>query len=287
MTADLAARRRLRPGRTGRIVRNVVLVIVSAAFVIPLVWMALTALKTSDQVFTSPPVVIPDPPVWSNFGDALFGYQFGRYLLNTLVLSVVVAAGNLLSASLTAYGLAIVEWRHRNLAFVLVLSTLLLPDFVTLIPLYGLFRELGMVGGLPGTLPLILPAFFGKAYYIFLLRQFMLGLPKELPDAARIDGASELGILVRIVLPLCRPALLSLTLYSFVYTWSDFLLPLVYLKDQSLYTVSVGLAEFQGRYQTQWPQMMAAAAVAVVPILIVFVLAQRAFVRGATTSGLK
>ena len=249
--------------------------------------MLITALKTSGQVFTSPPVLIPNPPMWSNFMDALVGHGFARYLLNTTLLSAVTALGNLVSASLAAYGLSMLEWRYRNHIFVLVLSTLLLPDFVTLIPLYTLFREVGLVGGLQGALPLVLPAFFGKAYFIFLLRQFMLGLPRELADAARIDGCSELGILIRIVLPLCRPALLSLLLYSLVYTWSDFLLPLVYLKDKDLYTVSVGLADFQGRYQTQWPQMMAAATVTVVPILIVFIIAQRAFVRGASTSGIK
>lgn len=267
--------------------RHVIMAMISLVFVAPLLWMIVTALKTSAEVFTYPPVLIPAHPQWSNFASALTTYHFGRYLANTLGLSVLNAAGNLISASLSAYGLAMIQWRQREKVFLLVLSTLLLPDAVTLIPLYSLFRTVGMVGGPFGTLPLILPSFFGKAYFIFVLRQFMLGIPIQLADAARIDGCTELGVLVRIVLPLCRPALLAITLFSLIYTWNDFLLPLVYLRDEPYYTVSVGLAQFQSRYQTQWPPLMAAASIAVVPILIVFVIAQRYFFRGLTTTGLR
>lgn len=190
-------------------------------------------------------------------------------------------------ATLAGYALARVEWKRRNLAFLIVLSTLLLPDFVTLVPLYSIFRSLGMIGGIQGYLPLILPSFFGKAYFIFLMRQFMLGIPRELSETARIVGASEMRVLLRVIMPLCRPAMLSIALYSLIYTWSDFLQPLVYLRSQQYYTVSVGLAQLQGKYQTHWPQMMAAAAVTVIPILVVFLLVQKKFVHGISTTGIK
>jgi multiple sugar transport system permease protein len=273
--------------RAGTPTRHVVLVAVAVLFIAPLVWMLITSLKTQDQVFTWPPVLVPRPLDWGNYSQALIGASFLRYLGNTAALSVVVATGNLISATLVAYSLARVDWKWRNAAFLVVLSTLLLPDTVTIVPLYSLFRKLGMVGGIQGFLPLILPSWFGKAYFIFMLRQFMLGIPGELSHAARVDGAGEIRILWSIIVPLCRPALLSVTLFSLIYTWSDFLQPLVYLSNPKYYTVSVGLAAFQGRYSTQWGQMMAAAAVTIVPIIIVFLVAQRQFVRGLATSGLK
>lgn len=276
---------RTRRHHVGSASRQVVIVIISAIFVIPLLWMINTSLKTSAQVFTYPPILVPPKPQWSNFIQALTTFHFGRYLINTAVISLLNVVGNLVSASLSAYGLSMVQWRHRERVFLLVLSTLLLPDAVTLIPLYTMFRSLGMVGGPIGTLPLIIPSFFGKAYFIFVLRQFMSTIPMPLADAARIDGCTEMGVLVRIVLPLCRPALVAIALFSIIGTWNDFLAPLVYLRDQPYYTVSVGLAQFQSHFQTQWPQLMAASSIAIIPIIIVFVLAQRYFFRGLSTIG--
>lgn len=267
--------------------RQLVLMPVALAFLTPLLWMVSTSLKRHDQVFTWPPVIVPHPAQWHNYLDVLVHDGFARYLINTAVLSTVVTLGTLFSATVTAYSLARVDWRWRNAAFLLVISTMLLPDFVTIIPLFSMYQKLGLVGGIPGFLPLVLPAWFGKAYFIFLMRQFMLGIPNELSDAARIDGCSEVGILRRIILPLCRPALLSVTLFSIIATWSDVLQPLVYLRDDKYFTVSLGLAQFQGRYVTQWEQMLAAAAVTAVPILLVFLAAQKQFVRGITTTGIK
>ena len=163
--------------------RHVALFAVAVIFVAPLVWMLITSLKSQSQVFTWPPVLVPHPLDWGNYSQALIGASFLRYLGNTAALSVVVAAGNLISATLVAYSLARVDWKWRNAAFLVVLSTLLLPDTVTIVPLYSLFRKLGMVGGIQGFLPLILPSWFGKAYFIFMLRQFMLGIPGELSHA--------------------------------------------------------------------------------------------------------
>ncbi|GAA3227314.1 carbohydrate ABC transporter permease [Dactylosporangium siamense] len=285
MRSDLDEPVALRSGPRWR--RQLALMPVALLFLIPLLWMISTSLKRHDQVFTWPPVLIPNPAQWHNFLDVLVKDGFGRYLLNTIALSTVVTVGTLFSATLTAYSLARVDWKWRNAAFLLVISTMLLPDFVTIIPLFSMYQKLGLVGGVPGFLPLVLPAWFGKAYFIFLMRQFMLGIPTELSDAARMDGCSELGILLRIVLPLCRPALLSVALFSIIATWSDVLQPLVYLRDEKYFTVSLGLAQFQGRYVTQWEQMLAAASVTAVPVLIVFVLAQKKFVRGISTTGIK
>jgi multiple sugar transport system permease protein len=275
------------PGRS-RILLHFILIVISLGFLAPIFWMIITSLKVPTQVFTWPPVIIPHPIVWKNYPDALIISNFGRYFLNTVFLSVCVILGNLFSCSLAAYGFSRLEWKGRDTVFLIVLSTLILPDQVTMIPLFVIFKKLGMVGnGYMGYLPMILPAWFGRAYFIFMMRQFFMGIHHELSDAARIDGCSDLGILWRIILPLSKPAIIAVALFTLIATWSDFLTPLIYIRDPQYYTISVGLSAFQGRYMTQWNQLMAAAGMMIVPVLIVFIVAQKQFVQGISMTGLK
>jgi multiple sugar transport system permease protein len=265
-----------------------ILICICLAFFVPIIWMVITSLKANNQVFTWPPVFIPNPALWGNYPQALQVSNFGRYFFNTVFLSFWVILGNLVSCSLVAYGFSRIEWKGRDVVFIIVLSTLILPDQVTLVPLFIIFKKLNLVGnGYVGYLPLILPAWFGRAYFIFMMRQFFLGIPKELSDAARIDGCSDLGILWRIILPLSKPAMIAITLFTLIGTWSDFLNPLVYIREPAYYTISVGLSNFQNRYMTQWNQLMAAAAMMTVPVLLVFIIAQKQFVQGISMTGLK
>lgn len=256
---------------------------VGIIFIAPFLWMVITSLKVSEQVFTWPPIFIPQPVKWINYYDALTFLPFGRYFFNSFFLCVVVVSGTLLSNTLIAYGFSRVDWIGRDIVFWLVLSTMMLPMQVTMIPIYIIFRKLGWVGGF---LPLMVPAFFGSAYYTFLLRQFFRGIPFELSEAARIDGCSELGILRYIILPLAKPALTTIALFAFIGTWNDFLGPLIYLRDEQLYTVTLGLQQFQSRYVTPMNQLMAASTVAIIPVLVVFFLAQRMFIEGISITGM-
>jgi multiple sugar transport system permease protein len=253
------------------------------AFLAPILWMFLTSLKTAEQVYTWPPVILPPQPQWKNYVDAMTFAPFGRYYINSFFLCACVVIGTLLSNTLIAYGFSRIKWPGRDLVFIIVLATLMLPFQVTMIPVYIIFKKLGWVGTF---LPLIVPAFFGNAYYIFLLRQFFRGIPYELSDAARIDGCSELGILWHIILPLSKPAIVTVALLSFLGTWNDFLGPLIYLHDERFYTVTLGLQSFISRIWTPMEQMMAASTVAVIPILIIFLLAQKYFVEGINLTGL-
>jgi multiple sugar transport system permease protein len=211
-------------------------------------------------------------------------FPFWQYLFNTLVICAGTVVGTLLSNSLIAYGLARIEWPGRNLLFVLLLGTLLLPFQVTLIPLFIMFAHIGWVDT---YLPLIVPAFFGNAFFMFLLRQFFMGIPRELGEAVRIDGGSEFTIFWRIVLPLSKPALAVVALFAFINTWNDFLGPLVYLRTQSKYTLAIGLNTFLGQYGSQWSWLMAASALVFIPIVILFFFTQRLFIQGITFTGSK
>jgi len=257
-------------------------------FIAPLLWMLITSLKDNSQVFHDPPILIPNPIRLENFVVAMVKGNFGRYLLNTIFLSSAVIVGTLITCSIVAYGFSRLEWKGRDLVFMLVISTMLIPEHVTLVPLFVVFKKLGLVGGgFKGYLPLILPAWFARPFYIFMIRQFFMGIPKELSDAARIDGCSEFGILWRIIMPLSKPAMIAVALFSLIGTWNDFLAPLVYIQDEKYFTLSIGLAAFQGKYITQWNQVMAASTLMVLPILLVFLVAQKQFVQGISLTGLK
>lgn len=257
---------------------------VALAFVFPLYWMVSTSLKTDIEIFMVPPTLIPLDPQWQNYPASTQYIPFWQYMLNTLVICALTIIGTVISCSLIAYGFARVRWPGRNVVFIIYLSTIMLPAQVTMIPLYIVFRQIGWVGTM---WPLVVPAFFGNALYVFLLRQFFMTIPNELTDAARIDGANELGIFWRIMLPLLKPALATVALFTFVATYRDFLGPLIYLTEQNQWTISLGLKMFQNMYGAQWQLMMAAATLTMIPTMILFFLTQRTFIEGIALTGIK
>lgn len=262
----------------------VICTIIAVAYVFPLFWMVSTALKSDAEVFKVPPTLLPEVAQWQNFPAATQYIPFWGYMANTFFICALTIVGTVISCSLIAYGFARVRWPGRNIAFVIYLSTIMLPPQVTMIPLYIVYRQLGWVGT---YWPLVVPAFFGNVVYVFLLRQFLMTIPNELSDAARIDGANELGIFRRIMLPLIKPALASVALFTFVATYRDFLGPLIYLTDETQWTISLGLKMFQNMYGLQWQLMMAASALTMVPMIILFFLTQRTFIEGIALTGIK
>jgi multiple sugar transport system permease protein len=255
-------------------------------FAVPFYWLLSSSLKTPQQIFAMPPVWWPRPIVWQNYVRVFTASPFGRYMLNTLAIAAPVTIGTVLSCSLVAYGFSCIQWPGRDLLFAITLSTLMVPSIVTMVPLFILFRHLTWTGTYK---PLIVPSFFGSAYHIFLLRQFFRTIPVELSDAARVDGASELAIFMRIVLPLARPALAVVSLFSFIGTWGDFMGPLIYIDKMDRYTVALGLLSFMGdrAHETDWGMLMAASTITLLPVVVIFFLAQRTFIEGITLTGLK
>ncbi len=270
--------------RLARTAAYLIITLVAVAYVFPLYWMIVTALKTDVEIFRVPPTLVPTDPQWQNFGLSTTYIPFWLYMRNTAIVSGLTIIGTVASCALIAYGFARVRWPGRNAVFLVYLSTIMLPAQVTMIPLYIVFRQLGWVGTF---LPLVVPAFFGNALYVFLLRQFFMTIPNELTDAARIDGASELGIFSRIMLPLLKPALATVALFTFVATYRDFLGPLIYLTDQSQWTISLGLQMFKNMYGAQWQLMMAAATITMIPTVVLFFLTQRTFIEGIALTGIK
>jgi len=244
--------------------------------------MVVTALETPDEVFGGG--ILPAHWTFSNFDSAVTAMPFLRYLGNTALLVSLNVCGTLLSCPLVAYALAKLPWLGRRLVFGSILATMMLPAQVTLIPLYLLWSRLGFVGTF---WPLIIPQFFGTPFYIFLLRQFFASLPNWLRDAARIDGASELRIYYRIVLPQARAALATVAVFQFVATWTDFLLPLIYLNNSQNYTLSLGLYNFVNQQGVMWGPLMAACLLFTLPVLGLFMFAQRYFVSGIATTRVK
>lgn len=262
------------------------LLFLSFLFLFPLFWMVTSALKVESQIFKWPPQWIPNPVMWSNFQDAFSNplLPFGQFIKNTLIIEVGVLAGRLISCTLVAYGFARLNAPGKNFLFGLLLATLLLPNVAILIPQYILFYRIGWVNTF---LPLIVPAWFGNAYAIFLMRQFFMTIPRELEEAAVIDGASTFRIIWSVIVPLSIPVLSVIAILTFKDTWNEFLNPLLYLREPSMYTVSVGLAYFNGQYDVKMNLLMAASVTLMLPIVILFIVAQRSFVEGISLTGLK
>jgi multiple sugar transport system permease protein len=270
----------------GAVIRHAVLILVSILFIFPFYWMVITALKDNSRVFTYPIEWWPDPVRWDNFSTAInyAGFPFFLYLRNSLFYSVSVALGTIISCAAVGYGFARLRFPGREMLFVFTIATLMIPGIVTFIPTFILFKNLGMLGTYA---PLILPAFFGNAFFIFMMRQFFQGMPAELTDAARVDGAGEFRIFWQIMLPLVRPALLVMAVFTFLWTWHEFFGPLVYLSDQSQYPLSLGLFAFRAQRITEWSLMMAASTLATLPLVVVFFFAQRYFLEGIRLTGIK
>ena len=259
-----------------------VLIIGAILVFIPFAWTVSTSLKTESQTLASPPEWIPDPVQWKNYPDALTARPFGRYYANTFIITILSVIGQVVSSALVAYGFARFRFPGRNILFILVLSTLMIPFHMLIIPRFILFKYLGW---LDTFLPLIVPNFFGGAFSIFLLRQYFQTVPLELDEAAKIDGASAFQRFWRIMMPLARPALGAVAVFEFMSTWQDFLGPLIYLSSDRNYTVSVGLAAFRNDYFTAWHLFMAASAVAMLVPLVVFFVAQKYFISGVALTG--
>ncbi|MBC8138467.1 MAG: carbohydrate ABC transporter permease [Fibrella sp.] len=254
-------------------------------FSIPLLWTASTALKTNEQAFAVPPQWIPNPPQWDNFRRAWTELPFFTFVTNTVIITVLSCIGQVFSASLVAYGFARFKFRGKNALFYVLLSTMMLPSQVTMIPVFLMWRKMGLIDTFA---PLILPSFFGGgAFTIFLLRQFFLTVPRELDEAAMMDGASPLTIWWKILLPLSRPALITVGLFSFLGHWDDFMGPLIYLNSMEKYTVSIGLRLFQDMFGSQLELLMAASLIHILPTIVLFFFAQRYFVKGIAMTGLK
>ena len=268
----------------GRFAVYAALVALSIVFIAPFVWMISTSLKTGPGSIAIPQQWIPDPFVWSNYPTALGKINFPIALRNTLIYAIPAVLGTVVSCSLVAYGFARIRWPGRDIVFLVLLATMMLPGQVTFIPLYVIFAKLGWVGTF---LPLIIPTFLGNPFFIFLLRQFFLGIPAELSDAARIDGAGELRILTQVIIPLSWPALITVGLFTFIDKWTDFFGPLVYLQDPSLQPLSLALQTFQSAHKTDWPLSMAASVVITAPLVIIYFFAQRKFIEGITLTGIK
>ena len=259
------------------------LVAAAIAFLAPFVFIALTALMTNEQALS--PKLWPEPFRWSNFVDVFRTAPVWRYVLNTMLYAGLATIGVLLSSIPVAYALSRLRWRGRDVMFVLVLVTMMLPFQVTVVPIYVLFAKLHLVGSL---WPLILPNFLGDAFSIFLLRQFFLTIPEEYVDAARVDGCGELRILVSVFLRLAKPAIAAVALFEFLFCFNDFFGPLLYTSENSSHwTLSLGLAQFRTVYQVQWNLTMAATLLVLAPVIVIFFLAQKAFVEGVTLTGVK
>jgi multiple sugar transport system permease protein len=255
-------------------------------FILPLLWMLSTALKEPKQIFVYPPQWIPNPVKWSNFWEGWNAYlPFTLFLRNSLIITVNNIIGNLVSCCLAAYAFARLRARGKNIFFMLVLATMLLPQEVTVIPQYVLFTKLGWNNT---WLPLMVPPWFGWPFFIFLLRQFFMSIPHDLDEAARLDGASSWRILWSVILPLAKPALATVVIFAFIGNWNNFLYPLIYIRDINKQVLAVGLNMFRGQYgQVDFHYMMAVSLLVLLPVLIVFFFGQRLFVQGIALTGIK
>ncbi|MEA3308431.1 MAG: carbohydrate ABC transporter permease [Chloroflexota bacterium] len=253
-------------------------------FMIPLMWMLSTALKGRWEIMAWPPQWIPTTMHWENFAEAFSRYPLGRFMLNSGFLVIANIVGQLLAVPLIAYGFARLRFPGKNILFVIVLGTMMIPGHVKLIPLYTLYHRLGMIDT---YWPLILPAFFGNPFFIFLMVQYMKTIPRDLDEAAYIDGAGTWTILYKIILPLCKPPLTIIIVYTFLWTWNEFLHPLIYLNTFDSFPIQLGLSMFKGRYSVEWNLFMAATLVSILPILILYFLVQRQLIGGIASVGLK
>lgn len=284
VAADQAARTH-KASKLGRsLLSHTVLLIGSIIFVAPLVFMVSTSLKAMRQIAKFPPEWIPNPVIWGNYPGVFTYAPMHLYFLNTMIIVIPTVIGATLVSAMAAYAFARLRAPGRNAMFLLVLATLMLPSVVTMVPTYVLFAKLGWVGTFK---PLTIPPLAGSAFFIFLLRQFFMTIPRELEDAALIDGCSRARIFRSIILPLAKPALATVTIFAFMGAWNDYLGPLIYLGHQDQYTMSLGLQAFVQYHRSEWGMMMAASTMMVLPVIVIFFFAQKNFIQGITMTGIK
>ncbi len=270
-----------------RLVAYIVVFVGAVVLMVPFLWMISSSLKPLNQIFSYPPVWIPNPPQWRNYVDAWNALPFTQFLLNTLFITLLGVVGSVFTSALVGYGFARYSFRGKDFLFILLLSAMMLPNVVTLIPGFLIWRQLGLINTYD---PLVMYALLGGGpFFIFLMRQFMSSIPVELEEAARLDGANTMQIFLRVILPLVRPALLAVAIFSFQGAWNDFLGPLIYLSNMSSYTMTLGTFFFVGGTNEvpQWHWLMAMSTMIAIPILTIFFLAQRQFIEGITLTGLK
>lgn len=284
VTPAIWKRSRQRQKVLGTIATYIVLFLGAIILMIPLFWMVSTSIKPQDQIYTFPIVWIPREIVWENYPQVFKSVDFARFLANSAFISTFGIIGNVIGSSLAAYGFARFRFPGRTPLFIVMLSTMMVPEWVTMIPKFIIFKELGWLNT---YLPLLVPHFFAQPFYTFLMRQFFLGIPKEIDEAARIDGASTLRVFWQIYLPLSNAALITVAIFAFFFHWNELLTPLIYLQSQDLFPVALGVTSFISEQNQNFALMMAAALIAMAPLLIIFFLAQRLFIQGVVMTGVK
>jgi len=279
--------------RRQRLATHIVLLLLCIPFLMPIFWMATTSLKSNAEIFPQEDeatvafnfhTLFPKDAQWQNYEKAMQTGPFVLYLRNSLLLCTLNVAGAVFSSAMVAYGFARMKFPGKETLFIILISTMALPRHVTMIPVFTIFKMLGLYGTL---LPLIVPAFFGNPFFIFLLRQFFQTIPNDLCEAAKLDGAGEFRIFTRIMLPLAKPALATCALFQFLATWNDFFGPLLYINNPSQYTVAYGLQQFMGTHDSEWAQLMAVATLFTLPVVLLFFRAQNVFIQGISTTGEK
>ncbi|MCB0062906.1 MAG: carbohydrate ABC transporter permease [Caldilineaceae bacterium] len=269
--------------RVGHLLLHVVMIVLGMTFLMPLAWVISTSLKLPGQVFITPIEWIPTEPKWSNYLEVFERLPFHLFIRNSFYVTIMGTLGTVFSSLTVAFGLARLRWPGRDLLFMVLLATMMLPGVVTMIPVFIIFKEIGWVGTF---YPLWVPAWFGIAFYIFLMRQYMMTLPIELDEAAKIDGASNFRILWQVIAPLCLPAIATVTIFAFMQHYNAFMEPLIYISDNEMFTLPLGLLWFKGRFGNFWHLVMAASMITITPVIVLFFMAQRYFVQGAQFTGL-
>ena len=268
----------------GKLISYVLLILIAITMLFPFFWMVRSAFMTNREITTVPIQWLPSEINLDNFVEAFTKENFGRYFLNSIFIVVINVVGAVLSSSFIAFGFSRLKFKGRNVWFALLLSTMMIPYTVLMIPQFLIWQA---VGGYNTFLPLTVPCFFGSAFNVFLVKQFYSGIPKEYDEAALVDGANYFTIYAKIIMPMAKPAFCTVGVFTFMNTWNDFMGPLLYLDDQNLKTVSLALQNFMGQHTSQWNLLMAVATVITIPMIVVYFVAQRYFIEGITFSGLK
>jgi multiple sugar transport system permease protein len=268
------------------VMKHLVLLVVAAAFLLPFYWLVISSFKDNAQIFARPLQWWPNPIHWDNFERTIHypNFPYFRFLWNSIFYAGMVTIGTVISSAAVGYGFAKLRFPGRDALFAITLATLMIPAIVTFIPTYILFSKLNLTGGYA---PLIIPAFLGNPFFIFMMRQFFMGVPQDLGDAARIDGAGEFRIFFEIMLPMVRPALVVVSVFSILYTWQDFFGPLIYLQDRAKFPLSLGLYAFRAQRANEWGLTMMGSLLTTIPLILVFLFTQRYFLRGVAMTGIK
>jgi len=259
------------------------MILLGITFLMPLAWVVSTSLKLPGQVFITPIQWIPTEPKWDNYIEVFQRLPFHLFIRNSFFVSIMGTLGIVFSSLTVAFGLSRLRWPGRDFLFIVLLATMMLPGVVTMIPVFIIFKEIGWIGTF---YPLWTPAWLGGAFYIFLMRQYMMTLPVELDEAAKIDGASSFRLLWQVIAPLCVPAIVTITIFAFLQHYNAFMEPLIYISDNEMFTLPLGLLWFKGRFGNFWHLVMAASMITIMPVILLFFFAQRYFMEGAQFTGL-